>query len=399
MDYGDHLQRSSGDISHDSDNKMQYIVTSSEPSPSRVPELEQEGTLPRQADVKRMPSWTIIGEKRIVMASSDSVDSASHGSIVTNHLPSSFHENDAIRNLSDSDSSKKGTRRRKYSSGSVGRLSVGSSLDIPDLASINEDSVLNSVESPPYVAPGGDAAPKQYPGGVPRVASAKLKAQPSMRQKFERVSSSGRIGLVSASGDVYIDDVSRYSASKFVNNADTAEQVGASPDSDRRHTELISVGSAGDIHHIVGSTVRFNESPDSSSEPDDASSSSEEVTIDSDLHRDAQTDAKKPVPHVSRRYGKGGRKKRLGGRLKQSLKAVRNKGKCVTNSWFCESAHQRYGDISKQSKKLEEHSQRLEMLASQECLLHAEDDPYDRTHVLEPTRLSIDDTGFVIDRR
>ena len=210
------LQRSSGEISAESENAMQYIVTSTEPSPQRrAPELEQEGTLPRQAHVKRMTSWTIIGGKGIVMASTDSVESASHESSVTNHLPSSFHENDAIRNASDSDSSKTG-RRRRYTSRDSGRsMSAGSSLDMPDLASINEDSVLDSIDSPPYISTGGDLGARQYPGGVPRVASATLKSEPSLRQRFERASSSGRIGIVSASGDVFMDDVSRYSLSKF----------------------------------------------------------------------------------------------------------------------------------------------------------------------------------------
>jgi len=388
---------SSGDISNESENEMRYIVTSSEPSPQKAPELEQEGPPPRHADVKRMPSWTIIGEKRLVMASTDSVESFSQESNVTNHLPSSFHENDKIRNLSDSDSSRKG-RRRRYSSGSVGRaLSVSSSLDMPDLASINEDSVLGSIDSPPYVSTGGDMVARQYPGGVPRVASATLRSQPSMRHTFERVPSSGRVGLVSASGDVFTDDVSRYSFSRFGANETKQEE---SPDPRKRHTELLSVGSAGDIHQLVGKDVRFNESPDSSGPDDHSSSSSEDVTLDSDLHRDAQTDAKKPVPTINRRYGSGGKKNLLGGRLKKSIKAIRHRGKCVTDSWFCESANKRYGDISKQSKRLEkQQSQQLEKLASQECLLHVEDDPYDRTHVLEPTRLTIDDTGFVIDRR
>jgi hypothetical protein len=75
---------------------------------------------------------------------------------------------------------------------------------------------------------------------------------------------------------------------------------------------------------------------------------------------------------------------------------VCDRGKCVTNSWFCESANKRYGDISKQSKRLEQHhSTQLEKRASQECLLHSEDDPYDRSHVLEPNRITIDETGFV----
>lgn len=159
------------------------------------------------------------------------------------------------------------------------------------------------------------------------------------------------------------------------------------------------MGSAGDIRQIVGSTVRFNESPESSDPDECSSSSSDEVTIDSDLHRDAQTDAKKPVPHVSRRYDTGGKKKRFGGPLKRSIKAMRERGKCVTNSWFCESANKRYGDISKQSKRLEQqHSKQLEKLASQECLLHSEGGPYDRSQVLEPAQLTID-TGFVVDRR
>jgi hypothetical protein len=386
------------------DAAMQYIVTSSETSfQKRAPEFEQEGTLPNHASVKRMPSWTMIGEKRIVMASTDSVESSSQTSSVTNHLPSSFHESDAIRNLSDSDSSKRASQRQPFSSGSLGRaMSVASSMDMPDLASIDEDSVLAaSIETPPYIATAGEEKRRSYPGGVPRAASGILKAQPSLRHGFERVaSSSGRVRLVSASGDVYTDDVSKYSFSKFhaepVDEGNSRDVNVGSNSPKGRHTKLISVGSAGDIHQIVGSTVRFNEGPDSSDLDEYSSSSSEEVTIDLDLHRDAQTDAKKPVPHVSRRYGSGGKKQRLGGRLKRSIKAVCDRGKCVTNSWFCESANKRYGDISKQSKRLEQHhSTQLEKRASQECLLHSEDDPYDRSHVLEPNRITIDETGFV----
>jgi hypothetical protein len=410
------LQESTGDISTESEAALQYIVTSQEKSPSKkIPEFDQEGTLPREAPVMRMPSWTIINEKQIVMAMSNSAESllsstVSHDSEMSNHLPSSFHEVDAIRVLSDSEGSSKKSQRRNFNNART--LSHSSSMgDMPDLASINESSMYGSVETPPYISTGGDLDVRQYPGGVPRAPSPVSSREPSLWQRFERVPSSGRLGLVSATGDVFTDDVSRYSFSKFFVDP-TKEAIS------KRQTGVISSISAGDIHQMVD-TVRFPESPASSESGD--SSESDDITLDSD---DEKKDANKFVDEVDPRYRKsdqsvvqhsrsgvtprsrgGGvaqhsrgvyrspknhEKIQFGRIIRKRLSAMRRRAKCLTKNRFCDNP-KRYNDIAKSSK-------RLERFNSWQCLLHTEDSPYDRSHILEDSRLKIDDNGFVVRR-
>jgi hypothetical protein len=169
--------------------------------------------------------------------------------------------------------------------------------DMPDLASINEASLNESVETPPYISTGGDLGARQYRGGVTRAPSSNSSREPSLWQRFERVPSSGRLGVVSASGDIFTDDVSRYSFSKFFVGRNKEAISG-----EDRQTGVISSKSAGDIHQVVGSTARFSESPVSSESGD--SSESDNVTLDSDLQRDENKHDKNHIPEVHTRYSK-----------------------------------------------------------------------------------------------
>lgn len=103
----------------------------------QAPKFDREGTLPREPVVGRMPSWTIINDKRIVMATGRSDASplsiVSHGSSssISNHLPSSFYEGRSLHStLNESDGSSGKSFKRNDIDGIGGRALSQASMDI-----------------------------------------------------------------------------------------------------------------------------------------------------------------------------------------------------------------------------------------------------------------------------
>jgi hypothetical protein len=253
-----------------------------------------------------------------------------------------------------------------------------------------------------------------------------LESEMSEFPRFFRGHSRRNLGVLSEAGDVFTDDVSLYSLERFntmgfdsvaditsfgtprsgrvLGSAALGTSKGSGADvgsgsPDRRaelvrqlsqHTTVCSADGAGDIH--VGATVRFGGDLDLS---DDQSSSddSDDITLDSELQADElrYDGFRRHVPEMK----KDTRRRSLSGCIRSSINAIKIKSRCV-GYWTCRDKKQ----AMKRRPKLEKR------LSSRKCLLHTEEETYDRSHVLsgskqdqrrQSQRLSgIDEDGFMV---
>ena len=216
--------------------------------------------------------------------------------------------------------------------------------------------------------------------------------------RFFRTPSQSKVGVLSEAGNVFTDDVSQYSFDHIA-----ALGIDPVPEGDlsqrkirpgaefvrqlSQHTSVCSVDTAGDIH--MGATVRFGSMMDWS---DDSSSSvADDVTLDSELQADDRRydGFRRVVPKIKKRQ------RSIGGCIRSSIKAMRERGLCVTSAWGCcdkKEAMKRRPSLEKE-------------LSSRRCLLHLEEATYDRSHVLSDTPyqrretqslVDIDEDGFMV---
>ena len=232
--------------------------------------------------------------------------------------------------------------------------------------------------------------------------------------RFSRAPSRRNVGILSEAGDVFTDDVSQYSLDKFHRSFEVTPDGTHRSDSKRskqrsvehevdvgtgrradlvrqlsQHTGVCTVEGAGDIH--VGATVRFGRDMDSSDES--SSSDSDNITLDSELQADEMRydGFRRDVPELKKHV----RRLSLGGCIRSSIKAMREKGRCVTTHWPCRDKKNAMRRRPKFEKKL----------SSRRCLLHTEEQTYDRSHVLSGTQsqrrqlqslVGIDEDGFMV---
>jgi hypothetical protein len=134
----------------------------------------------------------------------------------------------------------------------------------------------------------------------------------------------------------------------------TTDRQGRSPDEKPllNQTDVISVGSAGDIHRHVG-TIHYLEDRSMVSRQSSA------LSLDPELKGDDQH-----VPPVNRRWTNAGRRRSLGSSVKSSLKGIRN----MVSARGCRD---RFGP------------RRVKMASSRDCLLHEGEGIFDSTPVLD----------------
>ena len=137
--------------------------------------------------------------------------------------------------------------------------------------------------------------------------------------------------------------------------------------------------------------MRFGRDLDMSDES--SSSDSDNITLDSELQADEMRydGFRRDVPELKKHV----RRLSLGGCIRSSIKAMREKGRCVTTNWACRDKKKAMRRRPKLEKKL----------SSRRCLLHTEEQTYDRSHVLSGAQsqrrqlqslVGIDEDGFMV---
>eukprot|EP00541_Cyclophora_tenuis_P017527 CAMPEP_0116575116 /NCGR_PEP_ID=MMETSP0397-20121206/19775_1 /TAXON_ID=216820 /ORGANISM="Cyclophora tenuis, Strain ECT3854" /LENGTH=330 /DNA_ID=CAMNT_0004103965 /DNA_START=204 /DNA_END=1193 /DNA_ORIENTATION=- len=255
--------------------------------------------------------------------------------------------------------------------------SQASSDELPDLKSISSSSTSSSSAS--ASSPSGSSSgsselfaasstvkPKSQPLRKPREAPSRRQSKHSEESGLFLEKSNDPVALESE-GDVTDDfDVVRRPPRLPVAPGTRTSQL----------TEIHSVGSAGDIH--VGAMLQVGVEVKELVRTED-SEDSDDITLDPELKADEERlegGRKRDVPAVNDVWRRKDRRKQpFGSRLRNSIRKW---------TWTTKKS------------SVPPPLQRAPRIDDQRCLLHAEEDTYDRTHVLD-SNLAKRDDGVGVD--